>query len=95
MVTLIEESLLGIIQVDNLASNINEASLFVFMKHLSRNYGSMLLLPGLIRDKNEEGCKILIENQEGPCSSVVDGNQLMILFLALVTGAGILFGYLL
>ena len=77
------------IQVENLASRITKVSLFVFI-NVFQGYGSILLLPGLIRDENEKRCKTLIENQEGPCKSVVDGNQFLI--LALVTGAGNLLG---
>ena len=73
------------IQVENLASKLTKASIFVFI-NIFQGYGSILLLPGLIRGKNEERCKIL--DQEAPCNSVVD----QLLIIALVTGAGNLFG---
>ena len=73
------------IHVENLGARITKASIFVFI-NIFQGYGSILLLPGLMREENERRCKIL----DGPCSSVVDGNQFLI--LALVTGAGNLLG---
>ena len=77
------------IHVENIASRITKASLFTFI-NVFQGYGSILLLPALMRYENEKRCETLIENQEGPCSSVVDGYQFLI--LALVTGAGNLLG---
>ena len=76
-----------IIDVDNLKSRIAKVSLCVFINIL-QGYGSILLLPGLMREENEKRC--IEENNKGSCNSVVDGYQFLI--LALVTGAGNLIG---
>ncbi|KAL5267495.1 hypothetical protein ACHWQZ_G004506 [Mnemiopsis leidyi] len=56
-------------------------------KDVIKGYGSILLLPGLIREENKKRC--MSENRVS-CNTVVDGNQFLI--LALVTGVGNLFG---
>ena len=76
-----------VIKVQNLNSRIIKASLFTFI-NIFQGYGSILLLPGLIREENEKRC--ISEDPGVPCDTVVDGYQFLI--LALVTGVGNLFG---